>query len=332
MSRGNFSSSFNFNAMTLQGSRRQFLVQGASVAAAAALPGVVAAQGRPVLKAGDQKGGLRALLEAAGGLDRLGYDIQWSEFPAAAPLAEALNAEAVDLGPIGDAPLVFALAAGTRVKAIGANRSDSYGTAVLVRPDSPLKTAADLKGKSVATNRGSIGHYVTLKAITAAGLKPEEVNIRFLAPADAKLALTQGSVDAWATWEPYTALAEVSHHARVLVSGRGLLPGLSYLAATDSAIAGKRVVLQDFLQRVVKAQLWSYRNVDAYSAALARIIGIPAEAAKLQFERRQQKWVAIDAQVIADQQGTADFYRQVGLIKQALDVKGTFDTGFFVAG
>jgi len=317
-------------------SRRQFLARGtaaaAAVASSIALPGMVSAQGRPVLKAGDQKGGLRALLEAAGGLEGLGYDIQWSEFPAAAPLAEALNAAAVDSGPIGDAPLIFALAAGTRVKAIGANRSDSYGTAVLVRPDSTLKTAADLKGKSVATNRGSIGHYVTLKAITSAGLKPEDVNLRFLAPADAKLALTQGSVDAWATWEPYTALAEVSKHARVLVSGRGLLPGLSYLAATDSAIAAKRPVLQDFLQRVVKAQLWSYRNVDAYSAALARIIGIPPEAAKLQFERRQQKWVAIDAQVIADQQGTADFYRQVGLIKQPLDVKGTFDTGFGVAG
>lgn len=314
-------------------SRRQFVTQALGTAAALALPAIPShAQSRPVLKAGDQKGGLRALLEAAGGLEGLGYDIQWSEFPAAAPLAEALNAGAVDSGPIGDAPLIFALAAGTRVKAIGANRSDAYGTAVLVRPDSPLKTAAELRGKSIATNRGSIGHYVALKAIGAAGLQPEDVNIRFLAPADAKLALTQGSVDAWATWEPYTALAEVSKHARVLVSGRGLLPGLSYLAATDGAIGAKRPVLQDFLQRVVKAQRWSYDNVDAYSAALARIIGIPPEAAKLQFERRQQKWVAIDAQVVADQQATADFYRQVGLIKQPLDVKGTFDTGFNVAG
>jgi len=304
-----------------------------TAAVALALPALsLRAQSRPILKAGDQKGGLRALLEAAGGLEGLPYDIQWSEFPAAAPLAEALNANAVDSGPIGDAPLIFALAAGTRVKAIGANRSDSYGTAVLVRPDSPLKTAADLKGKSIATNRGSIGHYITLKAITAAGLKPEEVNIRFLAPADAKLALTQGSVDAWATWEPYTALAETSGHARVLASGRGLLPGLSYLAATDAAIAAKRPVLQDFLLRVVRAQAWSYRNVDAFSATLARIIGIPPEAAKLQFERRQQKWVAIDAKVIADQQGTADFYERVGLIKQQLDVRGTFDTGFGTSG
>lgn len=313
---------------------RRRIVAGAGLGAAGlALPAIgLHAQGRPVLKAGDQKGGLRALLEAADALQGLAYDIQWSEFPAAAPLAEALNANAVDSGPIGDAPLIFALAAGTKVKAIGANRSDAYGTAVLVRPDSPLKTAADLKGRRVATNRGSIGHFVTLKAITAAGLKPEDVNLRFLAPADAKLALTQGSVDAWATWEPYTALAETSGHARVLASGRGLLPGLSYLAATDAAIAAKRPVLQDFLQRVVRAQAWSYRNVDAFSATLARIIGIPPEAAKLQFERRQQKWVPIDAAVIADQQRTADFYREVGLIRQPLQVAATFDTGFTTAG
>ena len=314
-----------------RGARRQFMAQTLGLASSLALPSITLAQARPVLKAGDQKGGLRALLEAAGALDGIGYDIQWSEFPAAAPLAEALNAGAVDSGPIGDAPLIFALAAGARIKAIGVNRSDSYGTAVLVRPDSPLKGAADLKGRSVATNRGSIGHYITLRAITQAGLAPEDVSFRFLAPADAKLALTQGSVDAWATWEPYTALAETSRHARVLVSGRGLLPGLSYLAATDAAIAAKRPVLQDFLQRVVRAQLWSYKHVDAYSAALARIIGIPPEAAKLQFERRQQQWIPIDAQVVADQQGTADFYQRVGLIKQALDVKATLDTGFGVA-
>lgn len=102
------------------------------------------------------------------------------------------------------------------------SRSDAYGTAVLVRPDSPLRMAADLKGRSVATNRGSIGHFVTLKALASAGLTADDVQLRFIPPADAKLALTQGAVDAWATWEPYTALAETGGHARVLVNDRGL--------------------------------------------------------------------------------------------------------------
>ncbi|MDO8772945.1 MAG: ABC transporter substrate-binding protein [Burkholderiaceae bacterium] len=298
----------------------------ASVAAASFLSPVLNhAQTRTVLRAGDQKGGLQALLDAAGELKNLPYDIKWTEFPAAAPLAEALNADAVDFGPIGDAPLLFTLASGSRVKAFAVSRSDAYGTAVLVAPNSPLKDASSLKGKSVATNRGSIGHFVTLKALASVGLKPDDINLRFLAPPDAKLALTQGSVDAWATWEPYTALAETGGHARVLVNGRGLWSGLSFLAATESALRDKRSILQDFKARVTRAQVWSYQHPAEFAAALARIIGIPADAARLQFERRATRWQAIDAQVVADQQRTADFYLDAGLIKQRLDVRATFE-------
>ncbi len=316
--------------------RRRFLQSTAGAAGLALLPALgsrafAQSGARVTLKAGDQKGGLRALLEAAGALNGLPYDIEWTEFPAAAPLGEALNAAAVDCGPIGDAPLIFALSSGARMKAIAVNRSDAYGTAVVVRPDSPLRSAADLKGKRVGTTRGSIGHYVTLRALDAAGLPPSAVDFRFLAPADTMLALTTGAVDAWATWEPYTALAETSKRGRVLVSGRGLWSGLSYVAATDQAIATKREALHDFVQRVARAQAWSYQHGDAFSATLARIIGIPEAAAKLQFERRQTKWLAIDATVIAEQQATADFYRKVGLLKQPLQVASTFDRSFPLA-
>ena len=300
-------------------------------AAAFLSPALGHTQTRTVVRAGDQKGGLRALLEAAGELKSLPYDIQWTEFPAAAPLAEALNADAVDFGPIGDAPLLFSLAAGSRVKAFAVNRSDPYGTAILVAPNSPLKDASSLKGKSVATNRGSIGHFVTLKALASVGLKAEDISLRFLAPPDAKLALTQGSVDAWATWEPYTALAETGGHARVLVNGRNLWSGLSFLAATDNALRDKRNQLQDLQQRIVRAQAWATQHPAEFSATLARIIGIPAEAARLQFERRQTRWQSIDTQVVADQQRTADFYLDAGLIKQKLDVRATFDTGLPLA-
>lgn len=320
-------------------SRRRFLAYAAATALAAPLAARAQTGGqtggqaatRALLKAGDQKGGLRALLEAAGALAGVPYDIQWSEFPAAAPLAEALNAGAVDCGPIGDAPVIFALASGARVKVIGANRSDPYGTAVVVAPDAPLRRAADLKGKRVGTTRGSIGHFVTLKALDAAGLAPADVEFRFLPPADTMLALASGSIDAWATWEPYTALAETSGRARVLVDGRGLWSGLSYLAATDAAIAAKRDVLHDFLQRVARAQMWSYRHVDTYSATLARIIGIPPAAARLQFERRRTQWQPIDETIVAEQQRTADFYRKAGLLKRPLDVRPTFDRGFPLA-
>ena len=46
------------------------------------------------LRVGDQKGGNRSLLEIAGLAKDLPYRIEWSEFPAAAPILEALNAGA----------------------------------------------------------------------------------------------------------------------------------------------------------------------------------------------------------------------------------------------
>ena len=169
-----------------------------------ALSGYAAAQERITLRIADQKGGMRSQLEAANALQDLPYEIKWAEFPAAAPLAEALNAGAVDAGIIGDAPLLFALANGAPVKAIAVDKSNPAGTAVLVSPGSALKSAADLKGKRIATGKGSIGHFVALKALEQAGISPKEVQWVFLGPVDAKVALLNGSVDAWATWEPYT--------------------------------------------------------------------------------------------------------------------------------
>lgn len=287
---------------------------------------------RLTLRVGDQKGNMRAQLEAADALRDLPYDIHWAEFPAAAPLAEALNAGAIDAGIIGDAPLLFVLASGAPVKAIAVDKSDPYGTAVLVRPESPLRSGADLKGKRIATGRGSIGHHIALKALEQAGLSEKDVEFRFLGPVDAKIALANGSVDAWATWEPYTALAETSGQGRVLVNGRGLSSGNSFLAVTDQALQdpARHAALQDYLKRLAGAQVWANQHLDSYSRSLAAIIGFPEEAARLQFERRKLHWQGIDEHTVTQQQETADFYHAHGLMTQRLDVTPTFAKGFSV--
>ncbi len=82
-------------------------------AAALAAPGIVRAV--TVLRVGDQRGNQRAVMEAANVLHDVPYRIAWSEFAAAAPLVEALNAEAIDAGVVGDAPFTFGFAAGVQM-------------------------------------------------------------------------------------------------------------------------------------------------------------------------------------------------------------------------
>ncbi len=134
-------------------SRRALLIAAPGLAM-----GPAAFAGETLLRAGDQKGGTQAVMKAAGVLEGLPYRLEWSQFPAAAPLLEALNADAVDLAFAGDAPATFALAAGLRGRIVAPIRTTGAGTAIMVPKDSPIRSVTDLKGHSIATNRGSIGH------------------------------------------------------------------------------------------------------------------------------------------------------------------------------
>ncbi|MBE2166087.1 ABC transporter substrate-binding protein [Acinetobacter oleivorans] len=293
---------------------------------------VKANKGQVFLNIGDQKGNMRAQLEASGALKDISYKINWYEFPAAAPVAEALKVDAIDIGYLGDAPFIFANSNGGTAKAIAVYKADPYPVAILVPQNSPIKSAKDLKGKSLAFNKGSISHLLTLKALEQQGLKPEDVTFKFLPPADGKLAVANGSVDAWVVWDPYTAYAELKDHFRVVVNGRGLYSGYTFLAATDKSLKdqNKRVAIQDFIYRLKESQAWAGQHGDEFGKAYAKITGLPEDVGIKAFKRRNASWEPIDNEVIKVSQGTADFYTKYKLIDKKFDVTSSFDTGFKV--
>ncbi len=246
-----------------------------ALAAGLLLGSAVLASAQTTLRVGDQKGNSQAVMEAAGVLKDVPYKIEWKEFPAAAPLLEALGAGAIETGLVGDAPFTFAAAANVPVKAIAAVRQSRDGLAVLVPERSPIKSFDDLRGKKIATGRGSIGHQLILAALEARGWKPDDVTIAFLAPSDAKVAYTQGSVDAWSTWEPYVSQEEVLFKSRRVITGEGLTPGLGFQVATPTAIRDKRPELEDFVRRLAAARAWSAGNVGSYAETWGKLMNIP---------------------------------------------------------
>jgi sulfonate transport system substrate-binding protein len=283
-----------------------------------------------ILRVGDQKGNARAVLEAANALVGVSYEIQWVEFPAAVPLLEAAKAGAIDAGTVGDAPFTFAVAASTPVKAIEAARSDQQGLAVVVRGDSPAHSFKDLVGKTIATGRGSIGHQLILALLEANGLKPSDIQLVFLPPADASVALATGSVDAWSTWDPYVAQAEATQHARTVANGLGLTPGLSFFFAHDDALANseKRAALQDFVARLANARRWGLGHPDDYAKTWSAIVGLPIEVGEKVNTRAKIHATPIDASVIADEQKTIDLYYRSGLIGRRIDASTVVSAAF----
>ena len=111
-----------------------------------------------VVRIGYQKYGKLVLLKSKGTLEPKlaanGYKVVWTEFPSGPPLLEALNVGAIDFGNTGEAPPIFAQAAGAPIQYVAYEPPAPKGEAILVPKDSPLKSVADLKGKKVALNKG----------------------------------------------------------------------------------------------------------------------------------------------------------------------------------
>jgi sulfonate transport system substrate-binding protein len=234
---------------------------------------------------------------------------------------------------VGDAPFMFAYSSGARIKVVQAYRASGGGasTAVVVRTGSAIRSIADLRGKRIATGKGSIGDYLLLRVLEQAGLKPNDVTTVYLAPGDAKAALAAGSVDAWATWNPYVALATLHGDDRVLVDGRGLLHAIGFEAANQDAIRSKSAELSDFLRRMVKAEQWESQHQADFAALLAKETGLPAEVARATVANQRPTAIPIDQSVVDEERETLAHFRAAGLIDKAPAVDEAFDRDFNVS-
>jgi sulfonate transport system substrate-binding protein len=283
-----------------------------------------------VLKVASQKGTTKSLILASHVLDGAPYRVEWSEFPSAQTLLEALGAGAVDLGAVGDAPFLFAYSNNPKLKVVQVYRSNSGGhsVAVVVPDDSPIKTIADLKGRKIATGKGSIGHYLILKLLDQAHLKPSDVQIVFLSPGDAKAALASGSVDAWSTWGSFIGLETLHSHGRVVADGDGLLHNYGFQASNTTAISTKRPELTDFLRRLADAERWEQSHPEDYSAALAKETGLPEDVALDTIKKLRPEPIEIAPAIINEERATLQRYVDAGVIAKAPTTDGAFDASF----
>ncbi|MET9294138.1 ABC transporter substrate-binding protein [Streptomyces sp. NPDC003077] len=289
-------------------------------------------KGSVTLNVGDQKGGSEALLRAAGELDDLPYRIKWSTFTSGPPLLEAVNAQAVDIGSVGNTPPVFAAAANSKIKVVAGSHSSSAGEVILVRKDSPLSRPEDLKGKSVAVSQGSSAHYQLVATLKKAGLSIKDVTLNYLQPADALAAFSRGRVDAWAIWDPYTAQALAQTDARVLATGEGVVNGLGFQVAAPAALADKEksAALKDYIDRVRRAQDWVHGHPDAWAKVWARETGLPEDVTReaVRRSRGTAVSVAVDPAAVASEQRIADTFAELRLIPRRVDFSSFVDTRF----
>lgn len=300
---------------------------------AGALLSLAACGGAPdrgtTLKVADQLHALKSSLDVAGEGQPTAYKIEWANFIGGPPIIAAQTGGSIDVGWMAETPLIFAQAAGSPVKVVAVSQSAKEGGsayALVVKPDSPIRTAADLKGKSVSFMKGTVLHYFIANLLEKQGLSLKDIKAVQATSFGTGL-LDKGAADAVIVTEPFLTELETAGKIRVIATGAEYTPSLNYLVASDAALAdpAKAKAIGDLAARAARAQRWQRENVAKAAPALAKRYNVsPAIAAKI-IERSPSKYTPIDADIIAAHQAEADLFLKEGLIRKKLDVAPIFD-------
>ncbi len=303
--------------------RRRLIL--AATAAAIGLPSLAALLHSPTrqFRIGHQKGYL-SLLRSRGTLEQrlapLGVSVKWTEFPAGPVQLEALNIGAIDFGDVGEVPPIFALAAGAPLAYVAATQPRPQAEAVLLPKHSPITRVAELKGQKIALNKGSNVHYFIVKLFQKHGLAYSDLNLVYLAAADARAAFENGAVDAWVIWDPLMAAAEKALGARVLVDATGVVDNRAYYFSSRDYAANNADILAIAVEEIGKVDQWGAANRKALAAELSALWGLPLPVAEHSESRTVYGTGPITAAILAEQQQIADTFFALKLIPNRIDL------------
>ncbi|PTA44029.1 aliphatic sulfonate ABC transporter substrate-binding protein [Micromonospora sp. RP3T] len=275
------------------------------------------------LRIGYQRFGGLSLVKARG----TAKNVTWSLFESGPALTEALKAGSIDIGQVGEAPPVFAAAGKIPFSVIGTSEPIPQGEAVLVRADSPYRSFADLRGRTVALNKGSNVHWLLVKLLEANKMTLADLNVKYLKPAEGRPAFDNGQVDAWIIWDPYFALAE-RPGVRVLADAAGLAGNREYVLAAPGAVKNRTDDVRAFLDTYRETTDWGIAHPAERAAVLAPELKIPLDVTTRALARSAKPLAPVTPDIGRELQAIADSFVALKLVPGPVDIAGRVDDRF----
>ncbi|MGW3664581.1 ABC transporter substrate-binding protein [Streptomyces sp. NPDC005141] len=217
------------------------------------------------------------------------YKVDWQDYATGAPITAQMTAGKIDIGSMGDFPLLINAARGKQlgrpthlVSVTGYNLRGGLNT-IVTAPDSQLRSLADLKGKKVSTSIGSAADGTLIRALQRSGIDPDkDIEKLNQQPAVGASALSGGSADALSQFVAWPGLLAYQGKAKALYDGAQLnLPTFHGVTARADFAKERPAVLEAFLK--AQAEATDYLNAHPVPAAekVAEATGLPAEVVYL---------------------------------------------------
>lgn len=272
---------------------------------------------------------------AAAGLDKTPYKVEFHVMQGGNLVMEALAAKQLDLGTGSQIPPIFSSrsANGGNFKIIATKKGPTIDQALLVGPNSEIKSVSDLKGKKVAYVKNTTAQYFLVKMLENEGLSWNDIDSVPMSTSDGLSALLTGEVQAYAGYGNAIRSA-LKKGATTLVSAQNILSGDFYWYAAPDVISdpAKHAAVLDYLARFHEANEWARNNPEEWAKAYAPQINQKQEDFLEIFDDENKqvytKIVPIDKNTIASEQDIANVFYKLGFFDKEVDVNGIFDRSF----
>jgi NitT/TauT family transport system substrate-binding protein len=164
-------------------------------------------------------------LPKTGKYQNVKYALSWQNFTSGPPITNGMMADNIQIGMMGDYPLMVNGATGqatkneTQLVAIIAYNAYGGGNGIVVHKDSPFYELADLKGKQVSVPFGSAAHGMMITSLQRRGLPSDFWNLVSQSPEVGTTNLQEKRIDAHGDFVPFAELLPFRGFARKIYDG-----------------------------------------------------------------------------------------------------------------
>ena len=190
------------------------------------------------------------------------------QFNNGGDLMTAMASGEVDVGYVGIAPVLSSVEKGVPVKVISSAQTD--GSGIVVTKDSGITSAADLKGKNIATpGEASIQYVLLTYYLEKNGLSTDDLNISAMKVPSMNDALKTKQIDGIITFQPYVSIAANNSDNVVLEDSATILPNhpCYVVVASDDFIKNHEDTVKDIIAIHENATDFINDNIKAGNAS-----------------------------------------------------------------
>ena len=197
-----------------------------------------------------------------------GLDVELVEFTSGTDLIKAIVGGQLDTGVLGFTNAASWSSRGADLKVVGGAQHGFH--AIVVREDANIESVADLKGRSLASQREGSTADTVLRGVVLkdAGLAPGDVNVLGVSPQVAVQSLVGNRVEAAFLFEPQARIAQLVAPVKQIYEIGEVWPFPCMVVITSGEVLKER-----------KDAVW--KSLDAQREAIELLENEPDEAAKL---------------------------------------------------